>query len=45
MGYRLPALAVGVVARSVPLDTAPLLGAGCGGGLKGDTVFDPSAWE
>ncbi|MEM6987172.1 MAG: class I SAM-dependent methyltransferase [Pseudomonadota bacterium] len=38
MGYRLPALAAGVVARFVPLDAAPILDAGCGGGLQAEAL-------
>ncbi len=34
MGYRLPAVAAAVFARYVPADAAPILDAGCGGGLQ-----------
>jgi SAM-dependent methyltransferase len=34
MGYRLPAVAAAVFARHVPADVAPILDAGCGGGLQ-----------
>lgn len=38
MGYRLPTLAAGVFARFVPPDTAPILDAGCGGGLQAEAL-------
>ena len=38
MGYRLPALAAGVFARFVPPNTAPILDAGCGGGLQAEAL-------
>ena len=38
MGYRLPALAAGAFARFVPLETAPILDAGCGGGLQAEPL-------
>lgn len=38
MGYRLPALAAGVFARFVPPDTAPILDAGCGGGIQAEAL-------
>ena len=38
MGYRLPALAAGVFARFVPPETAPILDAGCGGGLQAEAL-------
>ncbi|MEM7506968.1 MAG: methyltransferase domain-containing protein [Pseudomonadota bacterium] len=38
MGYRLPALAAGAFARSVPAGTAPILDAGCGGGLQAEAL-------
>ncbi|MEM7379503.1 MAG: class I SAM-dependent methyltransferase [Pseudomonadota bacterium] len=38
MGYRLPALAAGAVARYVPADAGPILDAGCGGGLQAETL-------
>lgn len=38
MGYRLPALAAGAFARFVPPETAPLLDAGCGGGLQAEAL-------
>jgi SAM-dependent methyltransferase len=34
MGYRLPAVAAAVFARYVPANAAPILDAGCGGGLQ-----------
>ena len=34
MGYRLPAVAAAVFARYVPTNAAPILDAGCGGGLQ-----------
>ena len=34
MGYRLPAVAAAVFVRHVPADAAPILDAGCGGGLQ-----------
>lgn len=38
MGYRLPALAAGAFARFVPPGTAPILDAGCGGGLQAEAL-------
>ena len=38
MGYRLPAIAAGAFARFVPLDTAPILDAGCGGGIQAEAL-------
>ena len=38
MGYRIPALAAGAFARFVPLDTAPILDAGCGGGIQAEPL-------
>jgi SAM-dependent methyltransferase len=38
MGYRLPAVAAAVFARYVPADTAPILDAGCGGGLQAEPL-------
>ena len=33
MGYRIPAVIASLFARYVPEDTAPILDAGCGGGI------------
>lgn len=38
MGYRLPAAAAAAFARFVPLDTSPILDAGCGGGLQAEPL-------
>ncbi len=38
MGYRLPAIAAGAFARFVPPDTAPILDAGCGGGIQAEAL-------
>ena len=38
MGYRLPAIAAGAFARFVPLDTGPILDAGCGGGIQAEAL-------
>ncbi|WP_299848299.1 class I SAM-dependent methyltransferase [uncultured Roseovarius sp.] len=38
MGYRLPALAAGVFARFVPIETGPILDAGCGGGIQAEAL-------
>ncbi len=38
MGYRLPAVAAAVFARYVPVDGAPILDAGCGGGLQAEPL-------
>jgi predicted TPR repeat methyltransferase len=37
-GFRLPALATGLVARYVPVSGEPILDAGCGTGLAGDNL-------
>lgn len=38
MGYRLPAVAAAVFTRYVPVDTTPILDAGCGGGLQAEPL-------
>ena len=38
MGYRLPAVAAAVFTRFVPPGTAPLLDAGCGGGIQAEAL-------
>jgi len=38
MGYRLPAIAAAAFARFVPLDTGPILDAGCGGGIQAEAL-------
>jgi len=38
MGYRLPALATGAFTRFVPSGTAPILDAGCGGGIRAEAL-------
>ena len=37
-GFRLPGLAAGLAARHVPVDTGPILDAGCGTGLVGESL-------
>lgn len=37
-GFRLPILAAGFLARYVPVDSRPILDAGCGTGLAGDNL-------
>lgn len=37
-GYRLPAVFAAVVTRHLPPDTAPILDAGCGGGLQSEPL-------
>jgi SAM-dependent methyltransferase len=39
MGYRLPAMAAAVFARFVPLQSGPILDAGCGGGIQSEPLF------
>ena len=39
MGFRLPILAAGMLARYVPVDERPILDAGCGTGLAGDNLW------
>lgn len=38
MGYRAPHVAAAAFARFVPLDVAPILDAGCGGGLQAEAL-------
>lgn len=38
MGYRLPAIAAGAIARFVAPDTGPILDAGCGGGIQAEAL-------
>lgn len=38
MGYRLPAVIAAVFARFVSIDVAPILDAGCGGGLQAEPL-------
>lgn len=38
MGYRLPAMAAAVFTRFVPAGTAPILDAGCGGGIQAEAL-------
>lgn len=38
MGYRVPAVGAAVFARYVPPDAAPILDAGCGGGLQAEPL-------
>jgi SAM-dependent methyltransferase len=38
MGYRIPAVLAGVFARFVPADAAPILDAGCGGGVQAEAL-------
>jgi predicted TPR repeat methyltransferase len=40
MGYRIPAVAAGLIGRQVPVDAEPLLDAGCGTGLLGHVLRD-----
>lgn len=38
MGYRIPMMISAVFARYVPADAAPLLDAGCGGGIQAEAI-------
>ena len=38
MGYRIPAVAAAVFTRFVPLDSGPILDAGCGGGIQTEAL-------
>lgn len=38
MGYRIPAVIASVFTRYVPQDTAPILDAGCGGGIQSEAL-------
>ena len=38
MGYRIPAVMAAVAARFIPANTAPILDAGCGGGIQAEPL-------
>ena len=38
MGYRIPAMAAAVFTRFVPAEAAPILDAGCGGGIQAEAL-------
>ena len=38
MGYRIPAVIAAVVPRFIPANTAPILDAGCGGGIQAEPL-------
>ena len=38
MGYRIPAMIAAVFVQQVPLDAAPILDAGCGGGIQAEPL-------
>lgn len=38
MGYRIPAVIASLFARYVPAETAPILDAGCGGGIQSEAL-------
>lgn len=40
MGYRIPAMIAAVFTRYVPADTAPILDAGCGGGIQAEPLVE-----
>ncbi len=45
MGYRIPAVMAAVATRFIPANTAPILDAGCGGGIQAEPLamlgYDP----
>ena len=40
MGYRIPAMIAAVFTRFVPADAAPILDAGCGGGIQAEPLVE-----
>ena len=39
MGYRIPAIAAAVFCKFVPIDSGPILDAGCGGGIQSEPLY------